>query len=133
MEMISWLRLWLETDDTKLIYLLALIVIANIIDFTLGWVNARFNEEVEFSSSRAIFGIARKMSLLIISVYFIPVALLIPEPLGISALFVLYTGYLLSEINSILNHLKLTDDDRTHDVFADFVMSIFNKKDKGDK
>lgn len=133
MEMISWLRLWLETDDTKLIYLLALIVIANIIDFTLGWVNARFNDEVDFASSKAIFGIARKMSLLIISVYFIPVALLVPEPIGISALFVLYTGYLLSEINSILNHLKVTDDDRTNDMFADFVISIFNRKDKGDK
>lgn len=130
--MIAWLKAWLEADDTKIIYLLMLIVGANIIDFSMGWLNARFNKEAVFSSSKAIFGIARKMSLLIISVYFIPVAMLIPEPLGVAALYVLYTGYLLSEINSILNHLKLTDDDKTHDVFADFVKTIFDRKDNRD-
>ncbi|PID15756.1 hypothetical protein CSV63_07490 [Sporosarcina sp. P34] len=128
--MIDWLNRFLETDNTKLIYLLALIMGANIIDFTLGWINAKFNKQVDFSSSRAIFGIARKMLLLILCVYFIPVALLVPEPIGISALYVLYAGYLLSEINSILNHLKLTDDDKSTDVFIDFINTVFKKGGK---
>lgn len=126
--MIEWLKVWLESDNTKLIYLLALIAIANILDFLLGWINAKFNKKISFSSSRAIFGIARKMLLLILCVYFIPVALLIPEPIGIGALYVLYFGYLLSELNSILTHLKLSDDDKTTDVFADFITSIFRKE-----
>lgn len=129
--MIQWLNMWLETDNTKLIYLLALIAIANIIDFSFGWINAKFNKSVNFSSSKAIFGIARKMVMLILCVYFIPVALLVPEPIGIGALYVLYIGYLLSEINSILNHLKLSKDDKSTDMFADFVGKIFNRN--GDK
>lgn len=130
MQMIEWLSRFLETDNTKLIYILALIMGANIIDFTLGWINAKFNKKVDFSSSRAIFGIARKMLLLILCVYFIPVALLVPEPIGISALYVLYAGYLLSEINSILNHLRLTDDDKSTDVFIDFIDTVFKKGGK---
>lgn len=129
MGMIEWLTRFLESDNTKLIYLLALIGVANIIDFTMGWINAKFNKNVAFSSSKAIFGIARKMLLLILCVYFIPVALLVPEPIGISALYVLYIGYLLSEINSILNHLKLADDDKSTDMFADFIGNLFKKKE----
>lgn len=128
MQMIDWLTSYLESDDTKSIYILALIMGANIIDFTVGWVNAKLNPKVKFSSAKAIFGIARKLLLFILLVYSIPVALLMPEPLGISALYVLYIGYLLSEINSVLNHFKLADDDKTMDPFIDFFKSIFDRK-----
>lgn len=127
MQMIEWLKSYLESDNTKLIYFLALIMGANIIDFMIGWLNARFNPNVDFSSSKAIFGIARKLLLFILLVYSIPVALLMPEPLGISALYVLYGGYLLSEINSILHHFKLANDDKTMDPFINFFKKIFDK------
>ncbi|MBD8005812.1 phage holin family protein [Bacillus norwichensis] len=127
MDMIQWLSSFLETDNTKLIYILALIMGANIIDFTVGWINAKLNPKIKFSSSKAIFGIARKLLLFILLVYSIPVALLMPEPLGISALYVLYIGYLASEINSVLNHFKLAEDDKTMDPFIDFFKKIFSK------
>lgn len=129
--MIDWLSNFLESDDTKLIYFLTLIMGANIIDFSIGWVNAKLNPKIKFSSAKAIFGIARKLLMFILLVYSIPVALLMPAPLGVSALYVLYTGYLLSEINSILNHFKLADDDKSMDPFIDFFKSVFNRK--GDK
>lgn len=125
--MIEWLQVYLESDSTKLIYFLALILGANIIDFTIGWINAKFNPKIDFSSSKAILGIARKLLLFILLVYSIPVALLMPEPLGISALYVLYTGYLASEINSILNHFKLADDDKSVDPFINFFKGLFEK------
>ena len=125
--MIEWLQAYLESDNTKLIYFLALILGANIIDFIVGWLNARFNPKVNFSSSKAIYGIARKLILFVLLVYSIPVALLMPGPLGLSALYVLYTGYLASEINSILHHFKLTDDDKTVDPFIDFFKGFFEK------
>jgi toxin secretion/phage lysis holin len=131
MEMINWLSSLLETDDTKILYLLTLILCANIIDFAVGWVNAKFNTSVKFSSSKAIYGIARKMLLFIVLVFFVPVSLLIPAPVGISALYVLSIGYLASEINSILSHFKLTDDDKETDKFIDFVNTIF--KNGGNK
>lgn len=129
--MIEWLSRFLETDNTKLIYILALIMGANIIDFMIGWINAKLNPNVKFSSAKAIYGIARKLLLFILLVYSIPVALLMPEPLGISALYVLYIGYLASEINSILNHFKLAEDDKSMDPFIDFFKGLFTKK--GDK
>jgi toxin secretion/phage lysis holin len=123
--MIQWLGNWLSTDNTKLIYILSLILIANLIDFLIGWINAKFNKSVPFSSSKAIYGIARKIVLFILLIFFIPVALIVPEPIGISALYVLYIGYLLSELNSILSHLKISDDDKSTDRFIDFVNVIF--------
>jgi toxin secretion/phage lysis holin len=126
--MIQWLGNWLSTDNTKLIYILSLILIANLIDFLIGWINAKFNKSVPFSSSKAIYGIARKIVLFMLLILFIPVALLVPEPIGISALYVLYIGYLLSELNSILSHLKISDDDKSTDRFIDFVNVIFKNK-----
>lgn len=130
MDMINWLQQFLESDNTKIIYILALIMGANIIDFLVGWVNARFNPKIEFSSSKAIYGIARKLLLFILLVYSIPVALLMPDPLGISALYVLYLGYLFSEINSVLHHFKLAKDDKNMDPFINFFKTIFERKDK---
>lgn len=122
--MIEWLNYWLSTDNTKLIYVISLILIANVLDFSIGWVNAKFNGEVEFSSSKAIYGIARKMFVFILLIFFIPFSLLVPAPIGISALYVLYMGYLLSELTSIMNHLKMGDDDKTSDMFLDFISRI---------
>lgn len=131
MQMIEWLSRFLESDNTKLIYILALIMGANIIDFMVGWINAKLNPKIKFSSSKAIFGIARKLLLFVLLVYSIPVALLMPEPLGISALYVLYIGYLASEINSVLNHFKLADDDKSMDPFIDLFKKVFDRG--GDK
>lgn len=128
--MIEWLTSYLDSDNTKLIYFLVLIMGANIIDSLVGWVNAKFNPKVKFSSSKAIFGIARKLLLFVLLVYSIPVALLMPAPLGLSALYVLYGLYLASEINSILNHFKLAEDDKSMDPFIDFFKSIFSKGEK---
>lgn len=130
MGMIEWLQRFLESDSSKLIYILALILSANMIDFMIGWLNAKFNKKVKFSSAKAIFGIARKLVLFIVLVYAIPVALLMPEPLGISALYVLYIGYLLSEINSILNHFKLSDDDKSMDPFIEFFKGLIHREGK---
>lgn len=124
MAMIEWLNHWLSTDNTKLIYVISLILIANVLDFTIGWVNAKFNGEVAFSSSKAIYGIARKMFVFILLIFFIPFSLLVPEPIGISALYVLYFGYLASEVTSILNHLKIGDDDKSNDMFLEFISRV---------
>lgn len=130
MGMIDWLKHWLETDDTKLMYILGMILIANMLDFMMGWVNAKFNKNVSFSSSKAIFGIARKIGMFILLIYFIPVALLVPEPIGISTLYILYLGYLASELQSVFNHLKLAEDDKQVNMFIDFISKLFVKKEK---
>jgi hypothetical protein len=64
-------------------------------------------------------------------VFFIPVSLLVPPPIGIGALYVLFLGYLLSEINSILAHLNLGNDNKEATLFSDFIQKIFNNSTKG--
>lgn len=128
MDMVTWLQQYLQSDNTKLIYILSLILGSNIIDFIAGWINAKFNPKVNFSSSKAIMGIARKLLLFMLLIYSIPLALIIPEPLGISALYVLYLGYLASELNSVMNHFKLADDDKSIDPFINFLRRIFENK-----
>lgn len=127
MGMVDYLTSFLEDENTKIVYWLVLILGANIIDFLLGFINAYFNKEVKFNSSQAIYGIVRKVICFIVLIYFIPVAMLVPQPVGIGAIYVLFTGYLLSELNSILSHLKLADDGKTK-VFAEFLETVFKKK-----
>lgn len=132
MEMIDWLENWLRTDDTKIIYVLTLILIANILDFAMGWINAKFNKDIEFSSTVALFGIAKKIVYFMLLVLFIPIALLVPEPIGIAALYVLYLGYLLSELQSVLSHLNLANDDKQNQSFLDFINKILGDKGVND-
>lgn len=123
--MLTWLDQWLQNDDTKIIYFLCAILIANMIDFLIGFINAKFNKKVDFASSKAIYGIARKMVLFMVVVFFVPVTILIvPKEVALPALYILLGGYLLSEINSILSHLKLANDDKSVDTFIDFVNRI---------
>lgn len=125
MDMIEWLRGFLQDEDTKLIYFLCAIAGANVIDFMIGWVNAKFNPEIQFSSTRAIMGLARKMILLILSAFFIPVAvLLLPNAVALPTLYVFLGGYLVSELNSIGNHLNLLSDDKQNSTFLDFIKML---------
>lgn len=127
MDMFHYMQRWLENDNTKVIYLLVLILIANMIDFIAGWINAKFNPKVPFSSSKAIYGIARKMLMFILCVFFVPISLLVPYPVGIASLYVFLIGYLISELNSILSHLRLSEDDKSVDHFSDFIKRLFKK------
>jgi len=127
--MITWLATFLQDDNTKLLYILSLILIANIIDFTVGIVNAKANGNVEFSSSKAKYGLLFKILMLIVLVYFIPVAMLAPDNIGLSALYVTYMGYLGIEINSILAHFRKAKDDKKGELFVDLMERIFGKKE----
>lgn len=125
--MIEWLEKWLQADDTKLIYVLIAILIATMIDFILGWCNAKFNKDVQFSSTVANFGIIKKIIYFILLVFFIPVALIFGHTVAIPALYILYLGYLMSELTSILNHLNIGSDDKQGKMFADFIKNLFGK------
>ena len=126
---IEVLKNYLENDNTKILYILTLVLIATVLDFLLGIINAKFNENISFRSTKAIMGILRKIVSFILLIYFIPVSLLVPDPVGVSSVYVLLFGYLFSEINSILSHLKLSNDGKD-EVFADFIKTIFERVKK---
>lgn len=130
--MLNWLEGWLQNDNTKLMYLLCAILIANILDFAFGSINAKFNERVPFSSKKAKNGLFIKIGYFIILVYLIPVAMLLPTEIGVIALYTLYTAYLVIELNSLFAHFRLTEDDKRNDLFIDFIGRIFNGNKRDD-
>lgn len=131
MDMISFLKDLTHTDDQYIVALLATILTASTLDFAFGWVNARFNINVEFESGLALYGIIKKMMYFITLVFFMVIAFLIaPEQVAIAAVYTLFIGYLISEANSILSHLGFTEDGKKGELFRDFIERLLNKEDE---
>lgn len=129
--MITFLRNLTQTDDQYITALLITIIGASLIDFAFGWLNARLNSEVEFVSGVALYGIIKKMMYYVTLVFFMIVAFLtLPEKVATTSVYTLYIGYLLSESNSILSHLGLTDDGKNGDLFRDFLERIIKKEEE---
>ena len=126
--MITWLQQLLENDDTKVMYFLTIILAFSMIDLIIGWVNAKFNKDVSFSSSVALFGVIKKMTYFIVLCLFVPVSLFIPNPVGMLALYSLYSVYLYTEITSVLSHFNLAEDDKKNKLFIDFINSLIKKE-----
>lgn len=125
MDMVTFLNSLTHNDDQYILALLVTILIASTIDFLFGWVNARFNNSVVFKSGVALYGIIKKMMYFVTLVLFMIIAfLIIPENVATAAVYTLFVGYLLSEANSILSHLGLTDDGKKGEVFRDFIEKI---------
>ena len=127
MYMFDYLRRFLETEDTKVLFILALICVAMIIDFLTGTIAAKINPEITFASKAGVNGILRKVASIVLLVFFIPVSILIPLNAGIAMVYTLYLGYLMMEIKSILENYKKMGN--ATELFDNF-MNAFKKGDK---
>ncbi|MBS7576783.1 MULTISPECIES: phage holin family protein, partial [unclassified Enterococcus] len=88
---------------------------------------AIINPSIEFKSKIGINGILRKISSIVLLLFFIPLSILIPNNLGTALLYTLYIGYLLMEIKSIFeNYQKLGTPT---EVFQKFIDVIKNNDD----
>ncbi len=124
--MIDFLRELIGTQDTKILFVLGLIAAAMIIDFLTGTVAAKINKDIIFESQKGINGILRKICSMIVMIFFIPVSILLPEGIGIGLVYVLYLGYLVMEIKSILENLKKMGIDTS--LFNNFVSEVEKNK-----
>ncbi len=124
--MIEFLRELIGTQDTKILFVLGLIAAAMIIDFLTGTVAAKINKDIIFESQKGINGILRKICSMIVMIFFIPVSILLPEGIGIGLVYVLYLGYLVMEIKSILENLKKMGIDTS--LFNNFVSEVEKNK-----
>jgi toxin secretion/phage lysis holin len=122
--MIEFLRELTGTQDAKIFFILGLIAVAMIIDFLTGTVSAKINQNIV--SQKGINGILRKICSMIVMIFFIPVSILIPEGIGIGLVYVLYLGYLMMEIKSILENLKKMGLDVS--LFKNFVDEVEKNK-----
>lgn len=131
MDIIAFLNELTQSDGTFIIALLGTILIASTFDFLFGWLNARFNSNVVFQSGVALYGIIKKMMYFVTLAFFMVVAfLIVPDQIAMAAVYTLYVGYLMSELNSIMSHLGLSDDGKKGDLFRDFVERIIKKEEE---
>ncbi len=127
MKMFTYLDSLLTDADHKAIYVLALICGAMIIDFLSGTIAAKINPSIEFKSKVGINGILRKVASMVLLMFFIPIAPLIPGGAGVGLIYVLYIGYFLMELKSILENYKKMGV--ATELFENFIKSIKNGKD----
>lgn len=106
MNMMDFLRMCIQSEDGKILYLLALIAITMIIDFITGTIGAWVSEDIEFRSKEGINGILRKIASMLALLIFVPVSVLIPNDAGVALMYTLYIGYLVFELKSILENLN---------------------------
>ncbi|KAF1300096.1 MULTISPECIES: phage holin family protein [Enterococcus] len=100
----NWEELFLELQQQKILYVLGLLAVAMTLDFFSGVYVAK--KQQCLSSKVGINGILRKLASMVLLVFFLPVALLLPIKTGIAMLYVFYVGYLLLEIQSILENYQ---------------------------
>lgn len=124
--MFEYLRHLIATEDNKVIFILTLIAIAMIIDFLSGTIAAKINPDIKFESKKGINGILRKLISIIVMIFFIPLSVIIPNGVGATLVYVLYLGYLLMELKSILENLQKMGINIT--LFNNFIKEIENNK-----
>ena len=105
-ELFNTLEQAVSTTEGKALYILVLICIAMILDFLLGSFAAWRDPQVKFTSQRGIDGILRKLASILVLVCCIPVSALVPADAGLAALIVLYLGYLVMELASVVENLN---------------------------
>ncbi|MGM0140238.1 hypothetical protein IGI65_002723 [Enterococcus sp. DIV0755b] len=133
MEIFEYFRRFLVTEDTKILFILALICGAMILDFLLGTIAAKVNSSIEFQSQIGIHGILRKMASIFLLIFFIPLSVIVPGGVGTALLYTLYIGYLLMELKSILeNYQKMGGTADLFQRFLDSFKSSIDKKDDDD-
>lgn len=105
-QLFSALEQAVSTSEGKALYILVLICIAMILDFLLGSFAAWRDPQTKFTSQRGIDGILRKLASILVLVCCIPVSALVPAEAGLAALIVLYLGYLVMELASVVENLS---------------------------
>ncbi len=127
MEMINFLENITEHKDYYLIALLTTYLVAGVVDWSFGWLNARFNKNVQFESGVALYGIIKKMMYFVGMALFMVIAfMVVPIPVAYTAVTALFIGVILSEANSIASHLGYTQDGKKGEIFKDFIKRIFD-------
>lgn len=127
MEILKQLEMLAKHENSQLLYILSLIVIAMIVDFLMGYLGAWMRKEVV--SKKGINGILRKVASIVVLVLAIPVAPIIPAGVGTAALYVLYFGYLVLELSSIVENYRKMGANREAKLLVEFFGMLTQKKE----
>lgn len=105
MTVFEFLKSCVQTQESKVLFILMIIAVAMIIDFITGTIAAYVNPEIQFKSKAGINGILRKIASMLLLTVFLPVSVLIPGNAGMALVYTLYFGYLIMEVKSIIENV----------------------------
>lgn len=128
MDMATWLENIAHSKDGWLILMLTILLSAQTIDFVLGVSISILNKKQEFSSSKLKLGLLVKVLQLALVIFvLVPLGISLGDfgSLGVRAMLL---GFIISELYSILGHLKFVNDD-SHWIenLEQFIKNITNK------
>lgn len=134
MEMIDWIESFLVNENNKLLFMFAMLCAGNIIDFLMGVTSAFLSDKEQFSSSRLKRGLAEKVMIMVFSFFLIPVAVAFKE-FGIAALYMIYTGFIVADISSMIGHIRGNGiDSKGHEgvfkLIESLLKNMFSSDDK---
>jgi len=126
MTVFEFLKSCVQTQESKVLFILMIIAVAMIIDFITGTIAAYVNPEIQFKSKAGINGILRKIASMLLLIVFLPVSVLIPGNAGMALVYTLYFGYLLMEVKSIIENVGKNGTDTS--MFTNLMNKISNGK-----
>ena len=121
-KMFEFLRELIATEDGLILFLLGLIVVMEIIDFSSGTVAAIISPGIEYQSKVGINGLLRKIQGIILLTVLIPISVLLPEQTGVAFLYTIYVGYLILTFKSLVENYGKAKGDTS--VFENVVATL---------
>lgn len=121
-QIFDFFKICVGTQESKILFILAVISIAMMVDFATGSIAAYVNPHIEFRSKAGINGILRKLASMLLLIVFLPVSVLIPNNIGIGLVYTLYLGYLFMELKSIIENIGKNGTDTT--LFKDILEKL---------
>lgn len=127
----DFFRTCTSTQECRVLFVLALIAIAMVVDFITGTIAAFVNPNIDFKSKAGINGILRKISSMIVLIVFLPISTLLPNGTDMALIYTLYLGYLFFEVKSIIENLGKNGTDTTlfKDILGKMSGSNFGKSE----
>ncbi len=102
--MFEFLRSLTDTENGRILFLLALIVSMEIIDFFSGTFAAIINPTIEYKSKIGIHGLLRKIQGIVLLTVLIPMSVLLPDNTGVAFLYTIYIGYVILTFKSLVEN-----------------------------
>lgn len=121
--MTHWMKM--IEGEPNVLFVLALISLAMLLDLVTGLIAARLTKEL--SSKTGINGILRKIASILLLLFFLPVASLIPMNAGNVLLYAFYLSFLFMEIHSIFENYEKMGI--ATDLFRDFLQRLMDKSE----
>ncbi|MDT2736560.1 phage holin family protein [Enterococcus pseudoavium] len=121
--MTDWLKM--IKQEPRLLFVLALISVAMLLDLLTGVIAAKLTKQI--SSKIGINGILRKIASILLLLFFLPVSSLIPLQAGSILLYAFYVSFLVMELHSIFENYEKMGI--ATEVFRNFIQRLLEKEE----